>query len=55
MDEVFLVYELQSFHDLDNDLDGLSEGEGFAREFGLVGEEIAHVAVLHDDNNEIIG
>ena len=55
MDEVPLVDALEGFHDLNNDLDGVLEGEDLAGEFGLEGEEVALFAVLHDDDDEVVG
>ena len=55
MNEVFLMYAFKSFHDLNNDLDGVLEGEDLAGEFGLEGEEVALFAVLHDDDDEVVG
>lgn len=55
MNEVFLMDALKSFHDFDDDFDGLFKREYLAWKFSLVGEKVALLAILHDDNDEVVG
>lgn len=55
MNEIPLVDALEGLHDLNNDLDGVLEGEDLSRHFGLEGEEVALFAVLHDNDDEVVG
>ena len=53
MYKVSLVNALEPFDHLDDDSERLFEGECLARQLGLIGKEVTHIAVLHDDDNEI--
>ena len=53
VDEIFLMNTLESLHDLDDDLDRMLDGEGLPGKLGLEGKEVALIAVLHDDDNEV--
>lgn len=49
MNDLVLVYDLNSFEYLVEDVECLIKGEYFGGEFALDGVEVAHVAVLHDE------
>lgn len=55
MDEVLLVDTLEPLHDFHHDFNSVVEGEGAAWQAGLVGEEVALLAVLHDDYDKVRG
>ncbi len=44
---------LQSFHDLNDNLDSMFKEEDFARQFSLVSKKISLLAILHYDDNKI--
>ena len=53
MDEVLFVDAFQSLEDLDHDPESLLNGESLAGEPGLVGEQVALVAVVQDNEDEV--
>lgn len=53
MYEIFLVNAFESLEYFDQDSEGLLKGKGFSRESGLIGEEVALVAVIEDDEDEV--
>lgn len=55
MDEILLVDDFEPLHDLHKHMHGLGQGKCFARQLGLVGQQVAHVTVLHHNDDEIVG
>ena len=55
MNEVFLMNALESLHDLKDDSNCLPQREYFSWHLGLVGEQVALLTVLHDNDDEIAG
>ena len=55
MNEVLFVDALEAFHDLNDDFGSMFEREGFAGQFGLVGQQVSMFTVLHNDYDEVAG
>ena len=55
MNEVFLMNTFESFHNLNDDSDSLSQREYFTRHLSLISQEVALLTILHDNDYEIAG
>lgn len=55
MYKLFLMDTFEPLEHFDHYFGGLLQWKSLSGKFGLVGEEVAHLAVLHNDDDEVVG
>lgn len=55
VDEIFLMDALEPLHDFYYHFDSVFKRKNFAWQFCLVGKEISLLAVLHNNDDEVVG
>jgi hypothetical protein len=55
MYKILLMNTFEAFDDFDHDFDGFFQRESFAWDFRLIGQQVADLAILHHNYDEIRG